>query len=194
MTIRQRILKAVYPLIMMTSGLTGRKKIIANPDNIPPVQSIYNLKFTLLSGEEKSLAEYRGRKILLVNTASECGYTDQLESLQKLWEHNKDSLVIIAFPSNDFKNQEKLNNSEIASFCSNIYHITFPVAQKTVVKKSEEQHPIYQWLSDKKKNGWYEKPPIWNFSKYLVDENGILTHYFDPGVDPVSAKVIRAII
>ena len=131
---------------------------------------------------------------MLVNTASECGYTEQLESLQKLWELSKDNLVIIGFPSNDFKNQEKLNNKEIANFCSNVYHITFPVSQKTVVKKSSEQHPIYQWLSDKNKNGWNEKPPAWNFSKYLIDEDGVLTHYFDPGIDPTSAEVMRAII
>ena len=130
---------------------------------------------------------------MLGNTASECGYTDQLESLQKLWQLNKDHLVVIGFPSNDFRNQEKLNNKEIASFCSNIYHITFPVAQKSVVKKTEEQHPIYQWLSDKNKNGWNDNPPSWNFSKYLVDEEGVLTHYFDPGIDPTSPEVIRAI-
>ena len=168
--------------------------MVSNSKNAPPIQSIHDLKFTKLSGEEKSLSEYKGKKILLVNTASECGYTDQLEGLQKLWEHNKDNLVVIGFPSNDFKNQEKLNDKEIANFCSNIYHITFPVSKKTVVKKSGEQHPIYQWLSDKNKNGWNEKPPAWNFSKYLIDEDGVLTHYFDPGIDPTSAEVLRAII
>lgn len=194
MTFRQRIQKAFYPLIMLTSGLTGRKKILDNKEQTPPVTSIYDLKFTRISGQEVSLSEYKGKKLMIVNTASGCGYTDQLESLQKLWQHHKDGLVIIGFPSNDFRNQEKLSNDQILGFCTSVYHLNFPIAQKTVVKKTSGQHPIYQWLSDKNQNGWNDKMPSWNFSKYVIDENGVLTHYFDAGFDPTSGEVLKAVL
>ena len=167
MTVRQKIQKAFYPLVMMVSGLTGRKKVLQNKEGKSPSQSIYDLKFTSITGEETSLAEFKQKKIMIVNTASGCGYTDQLDSLQKLWQHNKESLVVIGFPSNDFRNQEKLSDDQILGFCTSVYYVDFPLAKKTIVKSTGEQHPVYQWLSDKNKNGWNDQPPSWNFSKYI---------------------------
>ena len=131
--------------------------------------------------------------ILLMNTASDCGYTNQYEDLQKLYEENKDSLVIIGFPANNFKEQEKGTDEEIAEFCKLNYGVSFPLAKKRSVIAGPDQHPIFQWLTDKNKNGWTSKKPSWNFSKYLVNENGILVNYFDPSISPTSSEVKDAI-
>lgn len=136
---------------------------------------------------------FKGKKILFVNTASDCGYTDQYDALQKLYEDNKDKLMIIGFPANDFKEQEKGTDEEIAQFCKINYGVTFPLVKKTSVIPGHDQHPVFQWLSDKTKNGWTNKKPSWNFSKYLVNEDGILTNYFDPSISPTSREVVAAI-
>lgn len=128
-----------------------------------------------------------------MNTASNCGYTNQYEDLQKLYQQFNDQLQIIAFPANDFKEQEKGNDTDIAQFCQVNFGVTFPLAKKSVVIPSGDQNNIFQWLTDKSKNGWNEKSPSWNFSKYLVNEQGTLTHYFDPSVSPLSEDVIKAV-
>ncbi|WP_315818648.1 glutathione peroxidase [Paraflavitalea speifideaquila] len=128
-----------------------------------------------------------------MNTASDCGYTNQYEDLQKLYETYKDKLVIIGFPANDFHEQEKGNDEEIAQFCKVNFGVSFPLAKKSVVIKSPEQNPVFGWLTHKALNGWNEQEPSWNFSKYLVNERGVLTHYFDPSVSPTSNVVITAI-
>jgi glutathione peroxidase len=124
-----------------------------------------------------------------VNTASDCGFTQQYAELQQLYEARKPALEIIAFPSNDFKQQEKKNDTEIAQFCRTNFGITFPLAAKSSVTRSPMQHPVFEWLSNAKKNGWNDQAPSWNFSKYLVNETGMLTHCFDPSVSP-SEKII----
>ena len=121
---------------------------------------------------------------MLVNTASNCGYTAQYKELEELYEKYKNQLVIIGFPANDFKEQEKGSDEEIAQFCRVNYGISFPLSKKSVVIKSPEQNPVFRWLTDKSRNGWNDKPPTWNFSKYLVNEEGTLTHYFDPAIPP----------
>jgi len=131
---------------------------------------------------------------LLVNTASDCGYTDQYDELQKLYDEEKDRLVIIGFPSNDFKQQEKGTDEEIAAFCRINYGVRFPLVKKSSVLPGPEQHPVFQWLTDKSKNGWTSKKPSWNFSKYLVNEEGMLIGYFDPSVSPLNKKVREAIL
>ena len=113
--------------------------------------------------------------------------------LQKLYETNKDKLVVIGFPANDFKEQEKGTDNEIAAFCKKNYGISFPLAAKSSVIKGEQQNEIFKWLSDKKLNGWNDQQPTWNFSKYLVNENGVLINYFDPAVSPASDEIKNAI-
>jgi glutathione peroxidase len=194
MTIRQRVLKAIYPAFTWWGRLTGKNsKVFSNDAKAAPLQSLYDLSVTLNNGQKTPLAVYRGKKILFVNTASDCGYTDQYEDLQKLYEENKDRLVVIGFPANDFKEQEKGTDEEIAQFCKRNYGVTFPLAQKSSVVSGAGQHPVFQWLTDKNKNGWTNKKPSWNFSKYLVNENGILINYFDPSVSPEGKEIREAI-
>ena len=153
----------------------------------------YSLSVQLSNGKEFSFEALRGKKVLLVNTASDCGYTSQYLELQKLYQHSKEELEIIAFPANDFKEQEKGTDEEIAKFCTDNFSIRFLLAKKTRVIKGAQQNPVFQWLTKKENNGWNDQPPSWNFSKYLVNEEGVLTHYFDPGVSPVSEEMISAV-
>lgn len=190
MTYRQKLLKAVYPAWMWITQLTGTNtKKLNNESTKSPVVSFYDLSATQIDGKELKFADFKGKKLLLVNTASDCGYTHQYADLQKLYERFRDKLVVIGFPSNDFKEQEKGTDEEIAQFCQKNYGVTFPIMKKSVVIKSAEQNPVYQWLTDASKNGWCNQQPSWNFSKYLVDENGVLTNYFDPSVAPLSNEI-----
>jgi glutathione peroxidase len=194
MTGRQRVLKMVYPLWIAVTKLLGRNtKVLANAKHVRPAQSIYDLNVSLNNGKSLPLQTYKGKKLLLVNTASNCGYTNQYEDLQKLYQQFNNQLEIIAFPANDFKEQEKGSDSDIARFCQVNFGVTFPLAKKSVVIKSGDQNNIFKWLTDKSKNGWNEQPPVWNFSKYLVNEQGSLTHYFDPSVSPLSEEVVKAV-
>jgi glutathione peroxidase len=194
MTGRQRILKVVYPLWIAFTRLLGKNtKIVENGKHVRPVQSIYDLSIPLNNGNSLPLQTYKGKKLLLVNTASNCGYTNQYEELQQLYKQFNNQLEIIAFPANDFKEQEKGNDNDIAQFCQVNFGVTFPLAKKSVVVKSGDQNSIFQWLTDKTKNGWNEQPPSWNFSKYLINEQGMLTHYFDPSVSPLSEEVVKAV-
>lgn len=158
-----------------------------------PSTSFYSLKITLNNGEELDFASLKGKKVLLVNTASKCGYTPQYEGLEKLYEKYKDQLVIIAFPANDFANQESGSNEEIAQFCKANYGVTFPIAMKAGVIKNEAQQEVFKWLTDKKLNGWNDQAPEWNFSKYLVNENGELVSYFKSSVKPFDSQIISLI-
>ena len=167
--------------------------MLTNEKQAAPAAPIYNLNVQLNNGKSVSLNEYKGKKLLLVNTASNCGYTSQYSELQELYEKYKNQLEIIAFPANDFAEQERGPDREIAQFCQVNYGVTFPLAKKSVVINSAEQNVIFKWLTDKKQNGWNEQAPSWNFSKYLLDENGVLTHYFDPSISPTSDEVIDAI-
>ena len=194
MTIRQRVLKAVYPAFTWWGRLTGKSsKVLTNESLNKPSQSLYDLAFTLNSGSSTPLSTYKGKKILIVNTASDCGYTDQYDDLQKLYEQNKDRLVIIGFPANDFKEQEKGSDEEIEQFCRLNYGVTFPLAKKSSVVEGPDQNPVFKWLTDKNRNGWTNKKPSWNFSKYLVNEQGILVNYFDPSISPTGKEVTEAI-
>lgn len=194
MTFRQSILKLVYPLIMLKGKLMGNAKDIQkNTGNALPVETVYGLSIQLNNGSNISLEQFRGKKILLVNTASDCGYTGQFEDLEKLHQRYQNKLVIIGFPANDFKEQETKEDDAIAAFCKLNYGVSFLLAKKTQVVKGGGQHPLFNWLSHAEKNGWCSQAPIWNFSKYLVNESGTLTHYFAPTISPLDAKVIDAI-
>lgn len=193
MTGRQRILQKIYPSFMWWNNLLGTNNTrLSHKKETPPV-SFYSLKATLNDGSIFDFASLRGKKVLLVNTASDCGYTNQYEDLQDLYEKYKDSLVILGFPANDFKEQEKGSDEEIASFCKRNYGVSFPLMKKSVVIKAAEQNEVFKWLTDPSQNGWNTEPPSWNFSKYLVDEEGALVNYFGPAVSPSSSKVKKAI-
>jgi glutathione peroxidase len=194
MTLRQRLLKVAYPVFTALGRLTGaHAETRMNEHGSKPRMPVYEIPITMNDGSVKTLSEFEGKKIMIVNTASDCGYTRQFDDLQKLYEQEAGKLVIIGFPSNDFKEQEKGSDAEIEAYCRRNYGVTFPLAQKSKVSKGEGQHAIYQWLSSKEKNGWNSKSPSWNFSKYLIDEQGTLTHYFDPAVDPGGKEIMTAI-
>ncbi len=192
MGIRQKVIQLLYPLIMKFSGKTAT--IMNNANKVKPQLPIYNLSFLSNKKKEIILQDYRGKKLLLVNTASRCGYTPQYKELQQLQEQFSKSLVVIGFPANDFKEQEKLNDEEIADFCEINFGVTFLLAAKSSVVKGSDQNKVFQWLSNKEMNGWNDKAPKWNFSKYLVNEEGMLTHYFDPSVSPLSKEIRDVII
>jgi len=194
MTIRQRLLKLFYPLLIKTNK-AGKlnTKILENTNNIQPNISIYNIPFELNNGKTETLSAYKNKKILIVNTASDCGYTNQYEGLQQLFREHSDKVQLIGFPSNNFKEQEKGSDAEIAQFCKINYGISFPLAKKSVVTKNDDQNKIFSWLSDSDKNGWLSEAPSWNFCKYLINEEGVLTHFFEAAIEPLGPEITTAI-
>ncbi len=193
MNYRQKVLKTVYPVWMWFTKLTGKNSQQLSNDKTTPPVSFYSLRATLNNGSELDFSSLKGKKVLLVNTASECGYTNQYNDLQKLSEQYKDKLEVIGFPANDFKEQEKGTDDQIAEFCKVNFGVTFPLIKKSVVIKDAEQNPVYKWLTDPMQNGWNNEPPSWNFSKYLVSEEGVLLHYFGPSVQPLGKDITEAI-
>jgi len=153
--------------------------------------SIYDYKIKELNSDNIiELSSFKGRKMLLVNVASRCGYTPQYEDLQKLSMQYEDQLVVIGFPCDQFMGQELNSESEIRSFCSNEFHVTFPMT--TVVEvKGENQHPIYQWLTQKSLNGKGDYKVSWNFNKFLIDENGQLLEHFQSKVKPMDEAILK---
>ncbi len=194
MTPRQKFLKAIYPVYTLYKRLVGKgTTILFNKNRINPPQSFYDLSVQLNNGAKFNFEQLRGKKVLLVNTASNCGYTAQYEGLEKLYQQNADMLVVIGFPANDFKGQEKGTDEEIARFCKINFRITFPLAAKGSVVKGINQHSVFQWLTDRTKNGWNLKQPSWNFSKYLVNEKGSLVNFFGPAISPLGEDIKKAV-
>lgn len=152
-------------------------------------KSIYDFKVESLDGGEIDFAQFKGKKILIVNTASKCGFTPQYEDLEKLYEQFKDKLVIIGFPANNFMKQEPGSDKEIASFCQKNYGVTFPMASKISVK-GKDQAPIYTWLTQKRYNGFQDSKVSWNFNKYLLDEKGNLIGVFGSRTKPLSEEIV----
>ena len=152
-------------------------------------QSIHSFTVKSIDGKNLNLASFKGKKILIVNTASKCGYTPQYEGLEKVYEQYKDKLVIIGFPCNQFGGQEAGTNEEIADFCKKNYGVSFPLAYKIDVKGSNAA-PIYQWLTSKSKNGILDASISWNFNKFLIDENGKMMAYFPSNVKPDSDAIL----
>ena len=190
MTVKESVLKVFYPVLMKAGKMFGLKAAIKkNKNNIAPLESFYDLKALAIDGTKINFNDFRKKNVLIVNTASGCGYTNQLSDLEKLYELYKDKLIVIGFPSNDFKEQEKLSDDQILSFCSLKFGVAFLLAKKSEVVKTKKQNEVFRWLTDSKKNGWNDKDPEWNFSKYLINENGVLTNYFGPGVEPLSKEI-----
>ena len=161
--------------------------------NVQAPVSFYDLHALLMDGQSKSFSDFKNKKVLIVNTASDCGYTAQYEGLQNLHEKYKDQLIIIGFPSNDFGEQEKYDNAEIVQFCKKNYGVDFLLAKKASVIKQNDQHAVFRWLTDENKNGWNNQEPVWNFCKYLIDENGNLVGFFESAVEPSSQTLKLAI-
>lgn len=155
-------------------------------------ESIYDFKVEGLTGNTIDFSQFKGKKILIVNTASKCGNTPQYEELETLYKKYKDKLVIVGFPANDFMFQEPGSNEEIAEFCKKNYGVSFPMAAKITVK-GKKMAPIYRWLTNEEYNGFKNSSVKWNFQKYLINEEGKLVQIFAPSVKPMSEDVIAAI-
>lgn len=153
-----------------------------------PTESIYDIQINAINGESIYLEDYKGKYILFVNVASKCGFTSQYDELQKLYETYKDKLMVIGVPCNQFGEQEPGTASEIQTFCKINYGVTFLMTEKVDVNGTN-QHPLYQWLTQKIKNGSSSSTVKWNFQKYLVNPNGQLVDYFYSITKPLSKKI-----
>jgi glutathione peroxidase len=155
-------------------------------------KSIYEFKVEALDGSTIDFADFKGKKILIVNTASKCGFTKQYEELEELYKQYKDKLVIIGFPANNFMSQEPGSNNEIAEFCKKNYGVSFPMAAKISVN-GKDMAPIYQWLTTQDYNGVESSSVKWNFQKYLINEQGKLVQHFSPATKPMSEEIVSLI-
>ena len=151
-------------------------------------KSIYDFKVDGLSGGTIDFSSFKGKKILIVNTASACGYTPQYEGLEALYKKYQDKLVIIGFPANNFNGQESGTNSEIKEFCKKNYGVTFPMAAKISVQ-GDDIAPLYKWLCNKSENGVLDAKIGWNFNKFLIDEKGNMISHFESKVTPMSDEI-----
>jgi glutathione peroxidase len=161
----------------------GQEKVLES-------KSIYDISINSLMGETIDLNDFKGKKILFVNVASKCGFTPQYADLQKMHETYGDKLVLIGLPCNQFGEQEPGDAAEIESFCSKNYGVDFLMTEKIDVK-GENQHPLYQWLTDKDNNGVESSKVKWNFQKYLVDENGQYLSFYYSITKPLSNKIVK---
>lgn len=153
--------------------------------------SFYDLKAKSIEGSDFNFKDLKGKKVLVVNTASKCGYTPQYEDLEKLYQTYKDkNFVIIGFPANNFGRQEPGSNSEIQEFCKKNYGVSFQMMEKISVK-GDDMDPVYQWLTQKAKNGKMDSSVKWNFQKYMIDENGKLVDVAYSGDKPMGEKIVN---
>lgn len=184
---------ALITLIACTSSVQkDNPESITTLDQMLMEKSIYDFKMKDINGEEVDFSQFKGKKLLLVNVASKCGYTPQYADLQKLHEAYGDQVTIIGFPANNFGGQEPGSNEEIKEFCSQTYGVTFTMMDKISVKGADK-HPLYRWLSDKDMNGWNEKEPSWNFCKYFINEKGELVKFFPSSVKPMDKDILALI-
>lgn len=173
----------LFTAILITSLISSAQKS----------KSFYDLQANTIDGEVYNFSSLKGKKVLIVNTASKCGLTPQYEQLEALYNEHKDkNFIIIGFPANDFLSQEPGSNAEIKEFCKKNYGVTFPMMSKISVK-GDDMHPVYKWLTSKSSNGLMDSKVKWNFQKYMVDENGKLIGYADPSDKPDSERIINFI-
>jgi glutathione peroxidase len=190
MTIRQRILKTIYPLLMKLAGMKDKRNVTRNTAAVAPPVSFYTLQATANNGQPFDFASLKGQYVLLVNTASECGYTAQYAELEALHRQYGRQLKVIGFPSNDFGGQEPGSDADIASFCEVNFGVSFPLMKKAAVTGAAQQ-PVYQWLTSPAANGWNQQAPTWNFCKYLVSPQGELLQFFPSGISPLDESITR---
>ena len=168
---------------------TQQKKEISQ-DKTQQMKTIYDYKVESLDGKEINFADFKGKKILIVNTASECGFTPQYADLETLSKDYKDKLVVVGFPANNFGGQEPGSNAEIGAFCQKNYGVTFPMAAKVSVK-GDDTAPIFKYLTEKELNGVKNTTILWNFTKFLLDENGKLIETFISTTKPTSESITK---
>ena len=185
----------ILAFIMVSSVpylMSNEKKVSGESYTVDLPSTVFDYKIKNIYGDVVTLEKYRGKKILIVNVASRCGYTSQYKDLQKLQDRYKNKLQVIAFPCNDFGFQEPGTSEQIAEFCEVNYNIKFPIMEKINIRRSPS-HPLYEWLSNSELNGWNDSKPKWNFYKYLINEDGKLINTFNSGTSPLSTEIIEAI-
>lgn len=164
--------------------------IITTATSFSQKKSFYDFKIKDIDGKEVNLQQYKGKKVLVVNVASECGYTPQYKELEWLYENYKDSnLVIMAFPCNDFNGQEPGDSKQIKTFCRKNYGVTFPIMEKIVIK-GKDCHPLYNWLQRKEENGVQDNEVKWNFNKFMISESGEWQGYLPSKIKPDDKIII----
>jgi len=178
-------------IIFSSIGFSFFNKDKINLENYS--KDIYDYKINLINGDLIDLKSYKGKKIILVNVASKCGYTPQYDGLQKLYEQYNEKLEIVGVPANDFLWQEPGKNKDIQTFCKVNYGVTFPIVEKSIVKKIKGQHPLFTWLTYEGLNGWNDVAPGWNFYKYLINEDGKLISVLPSKVKPFDQEIINFI-
>jgi glutathione peroxidase len=180
----------------LLSACFNANQVASRPVQVPTAKkmstSIFQFTVNALDGKPVSLEQFRGKKIIVLNVASKCGFTPQYADWEKYYAANKERIVILGFPANDFLSQEPGSSEEIAVFCEKNYGVTFPMFEKVHVK-GDGIAPIYRWLTDPAQNGWNSQEPTWNFCKYLVNEKGELTHFFASNVKPDSPEFLSAL-
>lgn len=181
----------VFSLLFMALLFMPQADLKAQSAQAVPA-SFYDFKLNSIDGQPIDFAGFKGKKVLLVNVASKCGYTPQYKELQQLHEQYGQYVAVLGFPANNFGSQEPGSNQEIAEFCSANYGVSFQMFEKISVK-GDDMHPLYRWLSDKSYNGWNDKSPAWNFSKYLVNEKGELIGFYPSGTRPLSDEILKAL-
>ena len=186
----------MIPLIILGLGASflydGNEYNKENSAMLEANNSIYDIDLLSIDGKKIDLSAYKGKKMLIVNVASECGYTPQYEDLQTLYENYQDKMVIIGAPCNQFGGQEPGSAEDIQTFCSKNYGVTFPLTEKLEVK-GDGQHPLYQWLTNKEENGVQSSKVKWNFQKYLIDEEGNFVSVFSSGTGPLAKEITEKI-
>ncbi len=176
--------------ILFVISCNSQQKVDNSSETPVEKQSIHSFEVTDLSGASFSFESLKGKKVLVVNTASKCGLTPQYEGLQELYETYKDqNFTIVGFPANNFLKQEPGSDSDIQEFCKKNYGVTFPMMSKISVKGGNI-HPIYQFLTQREKNGVEDSKVSWNFQKYMIDEEGFLVGHFSPKTQPQDEKII----
>jgi glutathione peroxidase len=153
--------------------------------------SFYNLSAKTLDGELLSFEQFRGKKVIVLNVASKCGYTPQYADWEKFYAEHKDNTVVLGFPCNQFMGQEPGTSEAIKDFCQKNYGVSFPIFEKIEVKGAAKS-PVYAWLTEKDKNGWNTQEPSWNFCKYLINEKGELMEFFASGIKPDNPEFVKA--
>ena len=175
-------------LVLAVFACSNSSKVSSRPSENSSIMnssatSFYQFTVNSLDGKPVSMSDFKGKKVVILNVASKCGYTPQYADWEKFYEANKDKVVVLGFPCNDFMGQEPGSASEIADFCQKNYGVSFPMFEKVHVKGANKS-PLYKWLTDPAQNGWNRDEPSWNFCKYLINEKGELTNFFASGVKP----------
>jgi len=186
-----------FPILALAAASLGLAFTTHRPAPMHPTETaatpgtVYDYTVKTIDGKDVKLSKYKGKKILIVNTASKCGFTPQYKELEELSKKYAGKVTVLGFPSNSF-NQELASNEEVSSFCEKNYGVTFPLFS-TVAVKGDDATPLYKFLADKDKNGAVSDAPSWNFCKYLVDEKGHVVAFYPSKVKPLSDELVAAI-